>query len=72
MRLDLAHRHAAGIQREDLVVETRTAGLVLLDNLRIEGAMPVARHFDGQLAELTLEFLPAKPLRVLPAGLLTG
>lgn len=50
VRLDLVHSLAVGIQREDLVVETRLAGLVHHDNLRIKGAMPVARHFDGQPA----------------------
>lgn len=60
MRLDLAHRHVAGIQRKDLVVEARPAGLVLLDDLRIEGAMPVARYLDGQFTELALEFLLAE------------
>jgi hypothetical protein len=60
VRLDLAHRHTAGMQREDLVVESLPASLVLLDDLRIEGAMPVAGHLDGQLTKLALELVEAK------------
>ena len=35
---------------------------MLLDDLRLEAAMPVARHLDGQLAELALELLAAEAL----------
>lgn len=68
VRLDLAHCHAAGIERENLVVEAPPAGLVLLDDLRIEGAIQVARHFDGQLAELALEFLLAETVARVTSG----
>ena len=59
MRLDLAHRHAARIQRQDLVVEADPAGLVLGDQLRLEAAKAVARDRDRQCAELALERLAA-------------
>jgi hypothetical protein len=41
---DLAHRHAARVHRDDLLVEVRKAPLILGDQLRIESAGPVARH----------------------------
>ena len=44
MAADLAHRHAAGIHRDDLLVEVREAALILGDQLRIEGPGPIARH----------------------------
>ena len=59
VRLDLAHRHAAGVQRQDLVVEAGPAGLVLGNQLRLEAALAVAGHLDRQRAELALERLAA-------------
>jgi len=59
MRLDLAHRHAARIQRQDLVVEPCPTGLVLGDQLRLEAAVAIARDLEWQLAELALERLAA-------------
>jgi hypothetical protein len=44
----LAHRHAARVHDDDLVVKAREAPLVLADQLRLEAGMPVARHFDVQ------------------------
>jgi len=46
MALDLAYRHAAGIHRDDLVVEAIEPGLALGHNLRIECAVAVARHVE--------------------------
>ena len=59
MRLDLAHRHAAGVQRQDALVEAVPAPLVLGHDLRLEAALPVARHLDRHLAEVTLQHLAA-------------
>jgi hypothetical protein len=44
--LDLPHRQAAGIERDDLVVETVQAGLALGHDLRLEAAVAIARHVD--------------------------
>ena len=41
---DLAGTHAAGVHRDDLVVETRKAALVLGDQLRVEAGLAIARH----------------------------
>ena len=45
--LDVARAHAAGVQRDDLVVETGKAPPVLRDQRGVESAVPVAR--DRQL-----------------------
>ena len=50
MALDLAHAHAAGVHRDDLVVEAGKAPLVLGDQLRIEGGQPIARDLQLDLA----------------------
>jgi hypothetical protein len=42
--LDLAHRHAPGVHRDDLVVEAVEPGFPLGHDLRLEGAVAVARH----------------------------
>ena len=46
---DLAGAHAAGVHRDDLVVEAREAALVLGDQLRIEARLAVARHLQLDL-----------------------
>jgi tetratricopeptide (TPR) repeat protein len=47
---DLAGAHAAGVHRDDLVVEPRKAALVLGDQLRVEACLAVARHRQLDLA----------------------
>ena len=47
---DLAGAHAAGVHRDDLVVEPRKPALVLGDQLRIEAGLAVARHLQLDLA----------------------
>ncbi len=49
MLLDVARRHAAGVQRDHFLVEALQATLVLLHELRIECAFPVPRNanLDG-------------------------
>ena len=59
MSLYLAHGHATGIQRQDLVVEAVPTGLVLGNELWFEAAVPVARYLDGQFAKVALECLRA-------------
>ena len=64
----LAHRQAAGVQRDDFVVEARPTGLVLGDELGLEAAMAVAGHLDGQFAEIALEGLLALAVAGVAAG----
>lgn len=49
MPADLAHRHAARIHEDDLVVEIGKAALVFGDQLRIEGSGTVARDRQRHL-----------------------
>ena len=39
--LDFPHRHATGIQREDLVIKSYPAGLMLANDLRLKAAFTV-------------------------------
>ena len=57
MLFDLAGRQAARIQRENLIVEAFKASLVLGDDLRLEGGVAVARHGNGEGAEVAFEGL---------------
>jgi hypothetical protein len=50
--LDLTHRHAAGVQAQNLVVEAVEVCLALGDQLRLEAAGAVAWHRDLDLAVL--------------------
>ena len=50
--LDLAHRHAARVKAQDLVVEAVEPGLALADQLRLEAAGPVARDRNLDLPVL--------------------
>jgi hypothetical protein len=43
---DLAGAEAAGIERHDLLVEAGEAALVFGDQLRVEAALPIARHLE--------------------------
>ena len=46
MTLDLPHRHAAGVHRDDLLVEAREPPFVLGDQLRLEVAGTITRYRD--------------------------
>jgi hypothetical protein len=59
MGLYLAHRHATGVQRDDLVIEPIPAGLVLGNQMGLEAAVAVTGHLNGQLTEIALERLLA-------------
>lgn len=45
--LDFTHCHAAGIQRENLVIKARPAGLMLGNDQRLEAAFTVTGDLDG-------------------------
>src|SRR6202007_56212 len=47
---DLAGAHAAGVHRNDFVVEAREAPLIFRDQLRVETCLAVARHRQLDLA----------------------
>src|ERR1039457_1474936 len=47
------------IQRDDLVVEPRKAGLVLGDDPRLQASVPVARRLRVDLPEIAFQFLLA-------------
>src|SRR4051794_32169050 len=68
--LDLPDREAAGVHRDDPVVEARQPPPVLGDQLRIEGREPIPWHRDRQLAVLGQEGLPA--VAVPPIGATLG
>ena len=57
MALNVAHRHAECIHRQDLGVKAFEARLVLLDQLGLEGAVAVARHGNGHLPGFPLDRL---------------
>ena len=50
--LDLAHRHAARIQRQDAVVEAVEPALALRNDRRLKAAVAVARNLQVDLAVL--------------------
>jgi hypothetical protein len=43
---DLSHAHAAGVHRNDFLVEARKPPLILGDQVRIEGRLPISRHIQ--------------------------
>src|SRR5207249_8954049 len=48
VRLDIARRQAARVEREDLVVQTLETPLTLPDDLRLEAALTIPRRLDPQ------------------------
>ena len=46
VRLNVAHRHPAGVERDDLLVEPHKAPLPLTHDLRLKAPIAVARSFD--------------------------
>jgi hypothetical protein len=52
--LDVAGRHPACVQSDHLLVETLEAPLVFLNQLRLEGALPIARNANPDGTRLGL------------------
>src|SRR5205085_3004003 len=50
-------RHAARVERDDLLIEAVEAGLVLLDELRLELRVAITRHVNLDLAALAAQGL---------------
>ena len=68
MRLDVAGREPAAVQREDLVVEPLEAALALSDDLRFEAPVAIPRSVDRHLSLLGNQRLRRRPVtRVAPA-----
>ena len=71
MRADLAMRQSLGRQRDHQIVEPGQPPLALLDQLRIEAALAVARHLDGYrtcLRQDGLAALAVAGIAAVPAG----
>jgi hypothetical protein len=67
--LDLAHRHAPGVQGQDLVVIARPARLVLGHDLRLKAGMSVTGDINGQLAKVAFEGLFAFAVTGIASGI---
>jgi hypothetical protein len=75
VRRDVAHRHAAGVEAEDLLVQARQAGLALAHQPRLERRRPIARRADLDRSQLGLDRLGGRPVAVVARaarGRLTG
>ena len=63
--LNLAHRHPARIEREDLVVKAGKPPLMLGKEPRLEGARAVARHADAERPIVGQHGLAARPIAMI-------
>jgi len=66
VRADVAHRQAARIQRQDLVVEADEPPLALLDDPGLEAPVTVARRVERDLAVLGDQRLRRRPVPSVP------
>ena len=66
MALDLAHRHAAGVKAQDLVVEAVEAGLALGNQLRLECAGRSRGTAIATSPSSVSTVFELDPLRLLP------
>ena len=69
MTLDIPDAHAAGVHRDDLVVEAGKAALVLGDQLRLECPAPITRDLELDLARVRGNRLPAVAVAMVAARL---
>ena len=72
MCLNLPHCHAPGIQRDDLVIKARPAGLVLGKQLGLEAAMAITGNVNGQLTKIALERLLAGAIATVASAVGDG
>src|SRR5262249_27269236 len=70
--LDLPHRHAAGVEAQNLVVKAVEPCLALGDQLRLEAADPVARDRNRDLAILRQDRFRARPVAAVAATAARG
>src|SRR4051794_16241055 len=68
MALDLANRHAARVETENLLVEAVEPRLALGDQQRLEAAGPVARHGNVDFAIVGQDGLGAAPVAAVAAA----
>ena len=66
VRLDVARRQAARVEREDLVVEALETPLALPHDLRLEAALAIPRRLDPTGPCSVASVFAVEPLRVLP------
>ena len=69
---DLPGAHAAGVHRNDLLVETRKAALVLGDQLWIEARLAITRHLQLELPGISDDRLPAITITPVAGLFLAG
>ena len=68
MALDLAHRHAAGIEAQNLIVEPVKAGLALSDKFRFERTAPVAGDRDLHFPVLSQKRFRTRTIAAIAAA----
>ena len=66
VRLDIAHRQAARVQGEDLLVEPLEAALALADDPRLKAPVPIAGSVDPDLAVLGDQRLRGRAIPGVP------
>jgi hypothetical protein len=66
--LDLAHRHAARVEAQNLVIEAIEPRLALGDQLRLEAAGPVPRDRNVDLAIIGQDGLRARAVTAVAAS----
>ena len=71
MTLDLAYRHASGVEAQNLVVETVEPGLPLGDQMRLEATGAIAGDRNLDLTILGQDRLRARAVAAV-AGTATG
>src|SRR5437868_46341 len=67
MPLNIARGHATRVHRQNLLVEARETAFMLGNDLRLEGPVPVARHFELHRPEVSLHLFPAFAVAVVTA-----
>ena len=67
MALDLANRHAAGVEAQNLIVEPVEPGLAFRDQLRSQFSL-VARNRNSNLAPLRQKRLRTCPIAAVAAS----
>lgn len=67
--LDFTHRHATGIQRDDLVIKAHPASLMLGNDLWLKTAFTVTGDLDRQFSEFTFQGLTAFTISGIASGI---
>lgn len=65
---DIPLAHTAGVQRQDLILHPVCIPVILADDLRLEGAVPVPGHLDVHLTQLGLDGLLRVAVAVVSGG----